>query len=94
MNPVRVLVTHANTKLEKPYDEDSLEGKYCENEGSQEEPSSQQTNDSFDIDKVDEEDDGTFQGVPLSDIPNICQQSPTISDMKDIRDRNHTFLIK
>ncbi|CAF0916166.1 unnamed protein product [Rotaria sp. Silwood1] len=76
------------------YDEDSLEGKYHENEGSQEEPSSQQTNDSFDIDKVDEEDDGTFQGVPLSEIPNICQQPPTISDMKDIRDRNHIFLIK
>ncbi|CAF1063214.1 unnamed protein product [Rotaria sordida] len=89
-----------NTSNDEPssqshnYDEDSLEGKYYENEGPQEEPSSQQTTDSFDIDKVDEEDDGTFQGIPLSEITNICQQPPTMSDMKDIRDRNHTFLIK
>ena len=35
-----------------------------------------------------------FQGVSLAEIPNICQQPPTLCDMKDICDRNHTFLIK
>ncbi|CAF2003229.1 unnamed protein product [Rotaria magnacalcarata] len=76
------------------YDEDSLEGKFNENEYSQEEPSSQHTTDSLDLVNVDEENDGTFQGTPLSEIANICQHPPTLSDMKDIRDNNHTFLIK
>ncbi|UJR36597.1 hypothetical protein I4U23_029317 [Adineta vaga] len=77
------------------YDEDSREAKYYdESKSSQNEPSSPPINDSYEFDNVDEEDDGTYQGVPLSEISNICQQPPTLVDMKDIRDRNHTFLIK
>ena len=59
---------------------------------------------------VDEDDDGTYQvsrlvchsaslivrlqGIPLSDIPNICQEQPNLVDMKDVRDPAHLFLIK
>jgi len=32
--------------------------------------------------------------VALSEITNIWDQSPNLVDMKDIRDRNHLFLIK
>lgn len=36
----------------------------------------------------------SFQGVPLSEITNIWQYPPSLTDMKDVQDRNHTFLIK
>lgn len=36
----------------------------------------------------------SFQGTPLSEIINIWQHPPTLTNMKDVQDRNHTFLIK
>ena len=36
----------------------------------------------------------SFQGVPLTEITNIWQYPPSLTDMKDVQDRNHTFLIK
>ncbi|CAF0733922.1 unnamed protein product [Adineta steineri] len=76
------------------YDEDSREGQFYENKSSQNESSSQPIAENSEYDNVDEEDDGTYQGVPLSEITNVCQQPPTIIDMKDVCERTHTFLIK
>ncbi|CAF0977998.1 unnamed protein product [Adineta ricciae] len=77
------------------YDEDSREGKYYnESKSSQDEPSSQPITDSLDFENVDDEDDGTYQGVPLSEISNICEKPPRLMDMMDVRDPNHTFLIQ
>ncbi|CAF0958469.1 unnamed protein product [Adineta steineri] len=76
------------------YDEDSREGQFYEDKSSQNESSSQPIAENSEYDNVDEEDDGTYQGVPLSEITNVCQQPPTIIDMKDVCERTHTFLIK
>ncbi|CAF1511564.1 unnamed protein product [Adineta ricciae] len=35
-----------------------------------------------------------FRGLPLDDIPNLLKQPPLLTDMQDIRDHAHTFLIK
>ena len=34
------------------------------------------------------------QGVPLTDIPNLFRQPPILSDMQDIHNVGHTFMIK
>ena len=34
------------------------------------------------------------QGVPLTDIANICRQPPNLADMQDIPDVCHIFMIK
>ncbi|CAF0730263.1 unnamed protein product [Adineta steineri] len=36
----------------------------------------------------------TFRGVPLTDIPNLFGQPLNLNDMQDVRDVNHTFMIK
>ncbi|CAF0712179.1 unnamed protein product [Adineta steineri] len=36
----------------------------------------------------------TFRGVPLTDIPNLFEQPLNLNDMRDIRDVDHTFMIK
>ncbi|CAF1629844.1 unnamed protein product [Rotaria magnacalcarata] len=48
-------------------------------------------NEDFQMDMASDE---IFHGVPLTDIPTLFQTPPVLSDMQDLDDRGHTFMIK